>query len=120
MEWAHDAAKQAAFSRSRAIPHQAPMTSDFIRNHSPQDTETVISTDGLRYASKPPGSPFAPGSSGSYSTMSCFWCGLHRGGTQRKLARIMGRARVVCDPVCGANPASKAVPKVTPDAGETP
>lgn len=84
------------------------MTSDFIRNHSPQDTETVISADGLRYASKPPGSPFAPGSSGSYSTMSCFWCGQHRGGTQRKLARIMGRARVVCEPVCTANPASKA------------
>lgn len=64
------------------------------------DVKTELRSDGLRYVSKPNGSPFAPATSGAYSSMSCFYCGRHRGATQRGMKRILGKTHAVCAPSC--------------------
>jgi hypothetical protein len=57
-------------------------------------TETIIAPSGLRYASKPSGSPFAPGY--AYAPMSCFRCGAHRPRQQLTYRKLLGKARLVC------------------------
>jgi hypothetical protein len=47
---------------------------------------TQISTDGLRYKSRPSGSPFGPNSGAS---LSCYKCGQHK-------SRNLGTNRVLC------------------------
>ena len=60
--------------------------------------ETKVADNGLRYASKATGSPFA----GSGQTMSCFRCGRHRPATQLHGQRFLGRVQRVCKPSCGS------------------
>jgi hypothetical protein len=55
-----------------------------------------LSEDGLRYATKAPGSPFV----GNGNTRSCFLCGKHRQAAQLKSKRILGKAQMVCAPGC--------------------
>jgi hypothetical protein len=59
---------------------------------------TRVSTDGLRYGSKAPGSPFLGGG----NTRSCFKCGKHRQQAQLVSKRILGRSEMVCSPSCAA------------------
>lgn len=72
----------------------------FDQHLTPLDSRTKVAADGLRYASKAPGSPFASLSGFSSSTMSCFLCGRHRPRSQMKPRRLAGRAHLVCDPGC--------------------
>jgi hypothetical protein len=63
---------------------------------SSKDVSTKVSSDGLRYASKTPGSPFL----GSGHTRSCFKCGKHRSAAELQSKRILGRVEMVCKPSC--------------------
>ncbi len=59
-------------------------------------TTSRLSSNGLRYAAKPPGSPFL----GTGNTRSCFLCGKHRQSAQLKSKRVLGRSEMVCAPSC--------------------
>jgi hypothetical protein len=59
-------------------------------------TTSTLSKDGLRYASKRPGSPFV----GTGNTRSCFLCGKHRQSSQLQSKRMFGRSEMVCAPNC--------------------
>jgi hypothetical protein len=63
-----------------------------------KDISTKLSRDGLRYATKPPGSPFL----GTGNTRSCFKCGKHRQQGQLQSKRVLGRSEMVCAPACNA------------------
>ena len=66
-------------------------------------TETVktrIDSAGLRYVSKPAGSPFAPKDSFSAQTMSCFLCGVHRPRAALRTRKMFGKWQHICDPGC--------------------
>ena len=64
------------------------------------DTKTSIDSDGLRYRSKTPGSPFTAAGAFGAATMSCFLCGKHRPRSQLKSRRLLGKAQFVCSPSC--------------------
>ena len=64
------------------------------------DTKTSIDSDGLRYRSKTPGSPFTAAGAFGAATMSCFLCGKHRPRSQLKSRRLLGKAQFVCSPTC--------------------
>ncbi|WP_298236374.1 hypothetical protein [uncultured Azohydromonas sp.] len=65
------------------------------------DTKTTISSDGLRYTAKKPGSAFGSVTLGSASaTMSCFKCGLHRPISELVTRKILGRNQKVCAENC--------------------
>ena len=66
-------------------------------------TTSKLSANGLRYAAKPPGSPFL----GTGNTRSCFLCGKHRQAAQRKSKRVLGRSEMDCAPSCDADAESK-------------
>nr|WP_230181381.1 hypothetical protein [Aquabacterium sp. CECT 9606] len=74
--------------------------------HKPhgKPAETILRDDGLRYQSKAPGSPFANGFAGGIGSMSCFFCGAHRGASLRVMQKVLGRSQPVCQPPCGKNP----------------
>ena len=59
---------------------------------------TKVSGDGLRYATKSPGSPFL----GSGNTRSCFKCGKHRQQGLLQSKRILGRSEMICAPSCNS------------------
>ncbi|HET9820984.1 MAG TPA: hypothetical protein VFQ16_04095 [Burkholderiaceae bacterium] len=61
-------------------------------------TTSKLSAGGLRYAVKPPGSPFL----GTGNTRSCFLCGKHRQPAQLQSKRLLGRTEMVCAPSCNA------------------
>jgi len=63
-----------------------------------KDISTKLSHGGLRYATKPPGSPFL----GTGNTRSCFKCGKHRQQGQLQSKRVLGRSEMVCAPACNA------------------
>jgi hypothetical protein len=65
-------------------------------------TKTSIDADGLRYRSKPTGSPFATAGVFSAATMSCFMCGKHRPRSMLKSRKIAGKTHFVCMPNCAA------------------
>lgn len=75
------------------------------------DTKTEVHSNGLRYASKKPGSPFGPMGAGGYGALSCFFCGTHRHLSERKMQKILGRHQPVCEPVCQKNPAARKKPR---------
>ena len=64
------------------------------------DEKTRIDSDGLRYKSKAPGSPF--GGKGAFvsGTMSCLLCGKHRPRSQLMSKKLLGRSQSVCSPSC--------------------
>ena len=64
------------------------------------DTKTTIDSDGLRYRSKTPGSPFTAAGAFGAATMSCFLCGKHRPRSHLKSRRLLGKAQFVCAPSC--------------------
>jgi hypothetical protein len=74
---------------------------------------TRIQSNGLRYKSKQPGSPFAPGSAGP-ATMSCFLCGKHRARSALQSRKLFGKTQYVCAPSCNAKPEEVAVAVVEP------
>jgi hypothetical protein len=81
---------------------------------------TRIQSNGLRYKSKQPGSPFAPGSAGP-ATMSCFLCGKHRARSALQSRKLFGKTQYVCSPSCNAKPEEPVAPvaPATPAVGET-
>jgi hypothetical protein len=84
------------------MPHKSPKVPPwtFDQHLTPRETRTEVASDGLRYASKTPGSPFASLNGFSSSTMSCFLCGQHRPRSLMKPRRLIGRTHLVCDPGC--------------------
>ena len=66
------------------------------------DTKTSIDSDGLRYRSKTPGSPFIAAGAFGAATMSCFLCGKHRPRSQMVSRKILGKSQAVCSPSCKA------------------
>jgi hypothetical protein len=67
------------------------------------DTKTTISSDGLRYTAKKPGSAFGSVTLGSSSaTMSCFKCGRHKLLSELLTKKILGRNQKVCAVNCQA------------------
>lgn len=62
--------------------------------------KTTVSSEGLRYHSKVPGSPFVATGHFGAATMSCFLCGKHRPRTQLKSRKLMGKTHFVCAPSC--------------------
>ena len=66
------------------------------------DTKTSIDSDGLRYRSKTPGSPFTAAGAFGAATMSCFLCGKHRARSQMVSKKILGKSQAVCSPSCKA------------------
>jgi len=82
---------------------------------SKDDVKTAVVADGLRYKSKPSGSPFRASSSFSGATMSCFMCGKHRLRSQMRTRQVLGKSQSVCAPSCkvlaeqleGAGPAAE-------------
>lgn len=64
------------------------------------EVKTAVMPDGLRYKSKPSGSPFKAGSSLGSATMSCFLCGKHRTRSMMKTRNVLGKAQAVCAPDC--------------------
>lgn len=69
---------------------------------SKQDKTTQIVSDGLRYRSKQPGSPFSGAGSFSQGTMSCFYCGKHRLRSMMETRKFIGKSQVICSPSCKA------------------
>lgn len=55
---------------------------------------TRIAQDGLRYTSKPAGSPFPSAANGA--TMSCFKCSRHESRALGAWRLILGQKRFVC------------------------
>jgi len=62
--------------------------------------KTTVSSEGLRYHSKVPGSPFVATGHFGAATMSCFLCGKHRPRAQLKSRKLMGKTHFVCAPSC--------------------
>ena len=69
---------------------------------SKPDVKTAVVADGLRYKSKPSGSPFRASASFSGATMSCFMCGKHRLRSQMRTKQVLGKSQSVCAPSCKA------------------
>ena len=62
-----------------------------------------MSSDGLRYTAKKPGSAFgAPVLGSSSATMSCFKCGRHKVLSELLTKKILGRNQKVCAVNCQA------------------
>jgi hypothetical protein len=60
-----------------------------------------MSSDGLRYTAKKPGSAFgAPVLGSSSATMSCFKCGRHKPLSELLTKKILGRNQKVCMVSC--------------------
>jgi hypothetical protein len=73
-----------------------------------------VLADGLRYKSKPSGSPFKAGASLGSATMSCFLCGKHRTRSLMKTRNVLGKAQAVCAPNCKAMDEMLAAGRTTP------
>ena len=97
----HAAGPDPVFSRSvvqiPAPPLQRPIAPIPMAK---ADTKTSIDSDGLRYRSKTPGSPFTAAGAFGAATMSCFLCGKHRPRSLLKSRRLLGKAQFVCSPTC--------------------
>ena len=85
---------------ARQRPVCAPPSTRLNAPMSKADTKTTIDSDGLRYHSKTPGSPFTAAGAFGAATMSCFLCGKHRPRSLLKSRRLLGKAQFVCSPNC--------------------
>jgi hypothetical protein len=63
---------------------------------SSKATTTVVDPAGLRYRSKPAGTPFAT----TGNSRSCFKCGKHRRVEDLRTMKVLGRHEMVCKPTC--------------------
>lgn len=83
-------------------PRRRPPADDTFWNTSMAKTppKTTVSSEGLRYHSKVPGSPFVATGHFGAATMSCFLCGKHRPRAQLKSRKLMGKTHFVCAPSC--------------------
>ena len=88
------------FSRSDAQIPAKPLQRLHPHPMAKADTKTSIDSDGLRYRSKTPGSPFTAAGAFGAATMSCFLCGKHRPRSLLKSRRLLGKAQFVCSPTC--------------------
>lgn len=70
-------------------------------------TKATMTGDGLRYLNRPAGSMF--GALSANSTMSCFWCGVHRPSSALASKRILGKNQKICADPCEKNPARHRV-----------
>ncbi len=84
------------------------------------EVKTAVLADGLRYKSKPSGSPFKAGASLGSATMSCFLCGKHRTRSLMKTRNVLGKAQAVCAPNCKAMDEMLAAGRTTPATPTTP
>lgn len=64
------------------------------------EIKTAMDSEGLRYLSKAPGSPFTVAGNFGAATMSCFLCGKHRPRTALKTRKLVGKTQFVCAPNC--------------------
>ncbi len=97
------------------IPDMAPLTHP--RTTAVDEVTTIVRDDGLRYLSKSSGSPFPNALASGIGTMSCFFCGTHRGRSSRTTQKVMGHSRAVCAPACPKNPRFNTQQRVTRDDG---
>ena len=74
--------------------------SEYPTTMAKDEIKTTIDSDGLRYRSKPAGSPFGSAGAFTTATMSCFLCGKHRPRAQLKSRKLLGKAQAVCSPSC--------------------
>lgn len=80
-------------------PTRSPATKGLSSKAKPKKTPEIVS-DGLRYKSKPAGSPFVNHPGGFGSTMSCFKCGTHRPPSELESMKFLGRSQKVCKGGC--------------------
>jgi hypothetical protein len=73
---------------------------EFHHTMAKDEIKTTIDSDGLRYRSKPAGSPFGSAGAFTTATMSCFLCGKHRPRASLKGRKLLGRTQFVCAPSC--------------------
>ena len=88
------------------------MTKKIPANQLPK---AAMTDDGLRYVNRPAGSMF--GAISAKSSMSCFWCGLHRPPSALTSKRILGKNQKVCAEACDKNPSRQRVERDTTPAG---
>jgi hypothetical protein len=77
-----------------------------------QGPKATMTEDGLRYVSRPAGSMF--GTVSAKSSMSCFWCGVHRPPSVLASKRIFGKNQKVCANPCEKNPARQRLKQGKP------
>jgi hypothetical protein len=68
-----------------------------------QGPKSTMTEDGLRYVNRAVGSMY--GTVSANSTMSCFWCGVHRIPSSLVTQRIFGKNHKICSDPCEKNPA---------------
>lgn len=85
---------------------KARTTPQSVLRGVPEEQDS-ISPDGLRYLSKQSGSPCSALGAGTFVMRSCFFCGMHKGPTQRRTQKVMGKTQLVCDPPCPRNPKAR-------------
>lgn len=86
--------------------------------HGKSEAKDQVSADGLRYVSKQSGSPCSALGAGTFVMRSCFFCGLHRGPSQRRTQKVVGKTQLVCDPPCGPNPLAKKISRALDGRGQ--
>lgn len=59
-----------------------------------------VAANGLRFKTKPAGSPFSNQSGGFGSTMSCFRCGQHFPASELETKKYLGKSQKVCKGGC--------------------
>lgn len=87
------------------------MSTKIPPNQGPRSTMT---DDGLRYVNRPAGSMF--GTVAAKSSMSCFWCGVHRPPSALASKRILGKNHKICAEPCDKNPSRQRLAAASPPA----
>lgn len=93
------------------LKHNKTFLWTFDQHLVPRDERTEVAADGLHYARKAPGSPFASANGFSPTTMSCFLCGRHRPRSQMKIRKLAGKSHGVCAPHCAAGQPTPDTPR---------
>lgn len=80
-------------------PVRSPAHEGLPSSRRAKKTTPEVVADGLRYKSKPTGSPFT-NQSGFGSTMSCFKCGKHKPSAELESKKLLGKNHKVCKGGC--------------------
>ena len=92
---------QSVLELFTAVPiFQTCCFKELYQTMAKDEIKTSIDSDGLRYRSKPAGSPFGSAGAFTTATMSCFLCGKHRARTSLKSRKLLGKTQFVCAPSC--------------------